>query len=128
MTDLEETRLIANLIPEFLYLRKHPTFPALRERWQRMSNLTQTQKEICDTCDAIKELLVQKNRQYGDSALNPCRTFAKSDAVEQIKVRIDDKLNRIQKGAGIDGADEDTVSDLIGYLVLLKIAQARAKA
>ena len=76
-------------------------------------------------CDDIKELLLEKNRKYGDSALNPNRIFSKADAVEQILVRIDDKLNRIQKGAGLLANDEDVVSDLIGYLVLLKIALKR---
>jgi hypothetical protein len=34
-------------------------------------------------------------------------------------VRIDDKLSRIARGAGLNGTDEDTLLDLIGYLVLL---------
>ena len=37
-------------------------------------------------------------------------------------MRIDDKLNRIMKGAGLLANDEDVVNDLIGYLVLLKIS------
>ncbi len=76
-------------------------------------------------CDEVKELLLEKNQKYGDSALNPARIFSKANAVEQILVRIDDKLNRIQKGAGLLANDEDVVMDLIGYLVLLKIALKR---
>lgn len=76
-------------------------------------------------CDGVKELLLEKNRNYGDSALNPARIFSKSDAVEQLLVRIDDKLNRIQKGAGLLATDEDVLMDLIGYFVLLKIALKR---
>ena len=87
-----------------------------------MTPLSDTQSQITTVCDDIKELLLEKNRKYGDSALNPNRIFSKADAVEQILVRIDDKLNRIQKGAGLLANDEDVVSDLIGYLVLLKIA------
>lgn len=90
-----------------------------------MDQLTDTQAQIALVCDDIKELLLEKNRKYGDSALNPNRIFSKADAVEQILVRIDDKLNRIQKGAGLLANDEDVVNDLIGYLVLLKIALAR---
>ena len=90
-----------------------------------MDQLTDTQAQIALVCDDIKELLLEKNRKYGDSALNPNRIFSKADAVEQILVRIDDKLNRIQKGAGLLANDEDVVSDLIGYLVLLKIALKR---
>lgn len=76
-------------------------------------------------CDQIKELLIEKNRNYGDSALNPARIFSKADSTEQILVRIDDKLNRIQKGAGLLANDEDVINDLIGYLVLLKISLTR---
>ena len=35
------------------------------------------------------------------SALKPCRVFSKASAVEQLLVRIDDKLNRIMQGAGL---------------------------
>ena len=37
-------------------------------------------------------------------------------------VRIDDKLSRIATMQLLGGPDEDTLSDLIGYLVLLKVA------
>lgn len=84
-----------------------------------------TQTHISMICDQIKELLIEKNRNYGDSALNPARIFSKADSTEQILVRIDDKLNRIQKGAGLLANDEDVINDLIGYLVLLKISLAR---
>lgn len=84
-----------------------------------------TQTHITMVCDDIKKLLIEKNQKYGDSALNPSRIFSKANAVEQILVRIDDKLNRISQGAGLIANDEDVISDLIGYLVLLKIALAR---
>jgi hypothetical protein len=87
--------------------------------------LTETQSQISAICDDIKELLLYKNRKYGNSALKPVRIFSKSDSVEQILVRIDDKLNRIQQGAGLLDEDEDVIVDLIGYLVLLKIALAQ---
>jgi hypothetical protein len=81
-------------------------------------------KEIIEECHALARLLIAKNLKYGDSALNPRRVFAKSDAVEQIKVRIDDKVNRIEKGdASIE--DEDVIQDLLGYLILLRIATKR---
>ena len=83
--------------------------------------MTGTQLEIAAVCDDVKELLLYKNQKYGNSALEPARIFSKSSAVEQLLVRIDDKLNRIQKGAGLIGEDEDVIMDLIGYLVLLKI-------
>lgn len=84
-----------------------------------------TQDDIKKECDALKELLLEKNRKYGDSALSPERVFSKANAVEQIKVRIDDKISRL-KSAQKD-EDEDVVLDLLGYLVLLRIAQKRQK-
>ena len=85
------------------------------------SAMTGTQIEIACVCDDIKELLLYKNQQYGDSALNPSRIFSKSNAVEQLLVRIDDKLNRIKKGEIISHCQGVKLQDLIGYLVLLKI-------
>lgn len=79
-------------------------------------------KEIVTVCDQVKALLLEKNAKYGDSALKPTRIFSKASNIEQILVRIDDKLNRIQKGAGLLANDEDVVMDLIGYLILLKVA------
>ena len=87
--------------------------------------MNETELKISGICDDIKELLIHKNRKYGDSALKPCRVFSKSSPSEQLLVRIDDKLNRIMKGAGLLATDEDVVNDLIGYLVLLKISMAK---
>lgn len=88
--------------------------------------LTRTQQEIVAVCDSIKELLLAKNRAYGDSALTPVRTFSKASAEEQILVRIDDKLSRLARGTATDAVPEDTVRDLIGYLVLLLVARGRS--
>ena len=90
-----------------------------------MTKFFNTQAHIAVICDEVKELLIEKNKKYGDSALNPSRIFSKANAVEQILVRIDDKLNRVQKGAGLLANDEDVIMDLMGYLVLLKIALKR---
>ena len=86
--------------------------------------LSKTEIKISEICDDIKELLIFKNRKYGNSALKPCRVFSKSSAVEQLLVRIDDKLKRIMQGAGLLAKDEDVLNDLIGYLVLLKIGMS----
>ena len=83
--------------------------------------MSESETKISGVCDDIKELLIHKNRKYGNSALKPCRVFSKSSPVEQLLVRIDDKLNRIMQGAGLLANDEDVVNDLIGYLILLKI-------
>ena len=89
--------------------------------------MNETELKISVVCDDIKELLIHKNRKYGNSALQPNRIFSKCSATEQLLVRIDDKLNRIMKGAGLLATDEDVGNDLIGYLVLLKISMASDK-
>lgn len=70
----------------------------------------------------LESKLVEKNQAYGDAALSPIRIFSKSDALEQIRVRIDDKLKRIQTGRPED--TEDSKGDLIGYLVLEQVKMA----
>ena len=89
--------------------------------------MSDSETKISAICDDIKELLIHKNRKYGNSALKPCRVFSKSSAVEQLLVRIDDKLNRIMQGVGLLEDDEDVINDLIGYLVLLKIGMHEEK-
>ena len=86
--------------------------------------MVSTQTEIARICDDIKDLLLQKNMKYGDSALDPVRVLSKSSTVEQILVRIDDKLSRIARGNLLED-DEDVIDDIIGYFVLLKIALER---
>lgn len=71
--------------------------------------------------NAVEELLVEKNEAYGNSALDPINVFSRASSTEQLRVRIDDKLNRLYHGK--EYGQEDTVTDLIGYLVLLKIAE-----
>lgn len=72
------------------------------------------------TCDFLADLLISKNIAYGDSVSSPRRIFSKLDPTDALRVRIDDKLARIERGQ--DG-QEDTLTDLIGYLILLKIQQ-----
>jgi len=81
-----------------------------------------TQNNIKWTCNEIRDLLLSKNKAYGDSALSPDNIFSKLDSAQAICARIDDKLSRI-KNNGLDDATEDTLDDLIGYLILLKISR-----
>jgi len=69
---------------------------------------------------SIRELLINKNIKYGNSALEPLGVFSQLSAKEGLLVRIDDKLKRIKNGS-LEKDDEDVINDLIGYLVLLKI-------
>ena len=65
-------------------------------------------------------LLLQKNKAYGDTANNPPQIFSKLSPKEGLLARIDDKLSRI-KQKGLNDLTEDTVQDLIGYLILYKV-------
>ena len=78
-------------------------------------------ESVWDTLIGIFFMLIEKNRKYGDSALNPARIFSKASNTEQLKVRLDDKLSRIKNAQ--DDEDEDVIADLIGYLVLLTISR-----
>ena len=92
-----------------------------------MALLNDTQADITRVCDKVKNLLLEKNKKYGDSALEPVRVFSQDHQIAQLKVRIDDKLSRIRT-SGPMASDEDTLLDLMGYLVLLKIALERDTA
>ena len=70
----------------------------------------------------IGSMLIDKNTRYGNSALNPMRLFSRASPVEQILVRIDDKLSRVREGVKIQD-QEDVTLDLVGYLILLRLAQ-----
>lgn len=77
----------------------------------------------------LRTLLLEKNRKYGNSALEPARVFSKASPKEQLLVRMDDKISRIVSGQSDDL--EDVFTDLQGYLVIYKIAEkmeADAKA
>lgn len=86
----------------------------------------EAREAIAAECDAVKALLLMKNREYGNSAFDPIGIFSRADAVAQIEVRIDDKIKRIQTTREMTGTvtiHEDTEQDLIGYLVLLRVAR-----
>jgi hypothetical protein len=82
--------------------------------------MSQFYADVCQVVQSIKELLMEKNEKYGNSALEPLGVFSQLSAKEGLLVRIDDKLKRIKNGS-LEKDDEDVINDLIGYLVLLKI-------
>jgi|TARA_R100001509_G_C4868793_1_gene215969 hypothetical protein len=73
---------------------------------------------------SIVKLLKEKNAAYGNTALNPANIFSKLDSTEAICARLDDKLSRI-KNKGINDKTEDTLDDIIGYLLLLKMSMEK---
>lgn len=75
-------------------------------------------EELGFEMDSIQEILLNKNRAYGNAALEPIRVFSKLEPDAGLRVRIDDKLSRLARG---ESAGEDVILDLIGYLVLLRM-------
>lgn len=121
------------------------TFDKYRHEWEEVIDTDKEVKEILDAVNkpvetfstsntnqlsfisnldgvlaGIRELLISKNKKYGNSALEPLRIFSKASSQEQLKVRIDDKLSRLKTQDVSE--DEDVIDDLIGYLVIYKIS------
>jgi len=75
--------------------------------------------ELIDVeCQNLAEMLKAKNRAYGNNFADPVRIFSRLSPEEALLIRIDDKLSRIARG---QDAGEDTILDLIGYLILLRV-------
>ena len=83
-----------------------------------------TKNDIVRVCDNTKNLLIKKNKAYGDSALEPLGIFGNGDAVVSLGARMDDKLMRL-KSLGMGKDSVDTLYDLHGYITLLIIAIER---
>jgi len=77
-------------------------------------NITSVLNSLCD-------LIVEKNRRYGDSALEPVRLFApRIEPGDAIRIRLDDKLARVRNSGELRKND---VADIMGYLCLLCISE-----
>lgn len=83
-------------------------------------------QDVDRVLSSIRTMLLEKNASYGNSALEPVRIFSRASTDAQLHVRIDDKLSRIAHGHTYAG--DNDVSDLIGYLVLLRIHAMREAA
>ena len=79
-----------------------------------------TGDKIQTITESLNRLLQAKNRNYGNSALEPLGIFNKNGSTEGILVRLDDKLMRVKNSAELRKND---ISDLMGYMVLLCIAE-----
>lgn len=82
------------------------------------------QHDLQQVLDMIRQFLTEKNRKYGDAALNPNQTFSTASPIELINVRLDDKLSRVKNRQNDE--DEDPELDIIGYLLLKQIVKMRA--
>jgi len=88
-------------------------------------NSTRFDKNVEAVLKEIATTLHEKNESYGNSALSPIQIFSRLNSEEGLLLSIDHKLSRIARGSEFD--DDDTILDLLGYLVLLRIARSDDK-
>lgn len=83
-----------------------------------------TPSKLKQKTEEIRDLLLGKNKNYGNSVLNPSAIFSKQTPVEGLCSRIDTCLSRIKNNpAGVhDPAMRGTIKDLAGYFILLDIS------
>ena len=82
---------------------------------------TDTQMKLVDVLDGMKNLLLYKNKKYGDSAINPKKIFYKGDSTNSILIRLDDKIGRVMSNPD-DKPRVNDVADIIGYCTLLLVS------
>lgn len=100
-------------------------------------DISLTEKSIIQVGLSTVDLLLYKNKKYGDSALHPINVFNKQNAQDSIGSRLDDKLSRLIENSDLTKKEKKTfvklfsrvmggsklrkndVSDMIGYLILL---------
>lgn len=85
------------------------------------STITTTfEKNLNTILNSIGKFLKEKNKRYGNSALEPSNMFFKGNSEEGLRIRIDDKLKRIKNS---DVLRKNDIVDLIGYLIILCITK-----
>lgn len=83
--------------------------------------ITETQNHIVNVCEGIKDLLLYKNKKYGDAALNPRKIFYKGNSTNSILIRLNDKITRIENNTEEIPRIND-IADTIGYSILLLVS------
>lgn len=83
-------------------------------------------EQIRQACDEVRDLLIRKNHDYGDSFAQQYAKYGLQSAL----IRMDDKMRRLEtltdgKQAQVAESIEDTLADLAGY-ALLALVEARA--
>lgn len=106
-TMLTELDSNIELIKEFI---KNPTMTDEKQ--------VNAQEEIINFCEQFKKILLEKNKRYGNSALEPIRVASKLSPEQGILLRIDDKIKRIRNS---ESPRKNDFIDLAGYIVLLAI-------
>tara|TARA_R110002020_G_scaffold17765_3_gene62017 strand:+ start:953 stop:1216 length:264 start_codon:yes stop_codon:yes gene_type:complete len=74
---------------------------------------------IKQVCNEMADFLIRKNESYGNSVFEPIGIFSDGNPLNNLNVRIDDKLNRLMQGNEYVG--DDNIKDLCGYLILYMV-------
>lgn len=103
--------------------------PTIEEQFKQALNVDFVRVDsysdkIAQVYDSLKEKQLKKNADYGDSAFQDIMVGGhKVSAVDACVARMSDKLKRLNS-TGLSVSDEsfqDTLDDLVGYIVIFKI-------
>lgn len=96
--------------------------------WQNRNNeqtktMTDYQNKIREQYTRLLDKQLAKNKDYGNSVFNDIEVFGETISAEtSCKARIADKLKRLSSASfQVDESHDDTIDDLIGYLVAYRI-------
>jgi hypothetical protein len=70
--------------------------------------------------NSLENVLIEKNKKYGNAALAPIKMFYNGDASTSIRIRLDDKISRIKNS---DTLRKNDMFDILGYVILLGISE-----
>lgn len=93
----------------------------IERKYMKEALYTDTQQKLIDVLDGMKNLLLYKNKKYGDSAINPKKIFYKGDSTNSILIRLDDKIGRVMSNPD-DKPRVNDIADIIGYCTLLLVS------
>jgi hypothetical protein len=79
------------------------------------------EKEIRKHFKEFSEWMIKKNRAYGNSAFYNLNIFGSGTSENIIKIRMDDKLNKMIKGKDLSEEKDDAAKDFCGYWHLLQV-------
>lgn len=123
LSECDMTRVIISVPRDYVNKLKESAFSFHREicftpRYRDIIflDVDENQHALGAICDAMKAMLMSKNRNYGDVASNPINVYNRQDALQSILARLDDKLARIKHS---DTLRINDVADVAGYNILL---------
>jgi uridine kinase len=76
--------------------------------------------KIESVCKKFADFLKAKNHRYVESTTTSMHIFSKSDSSNTIRVKLDDKINKIINS---DTLHKEDVISLTGHLIMLMIAE-----